>query len=186
MARQESSSRAGRHFAPASLTRFGGFGELGIEPVWVKRPGVEVDKLRQAQAQDRFARRLRELLDAEGVTEAEFEEQLGYRPRALARKLKGYELMTLRDVLRIGDVYGAAVVAALVENAGEAIVVSESKPSSREQAAKDAQARLRDAIASLEAAADLVERLDADSAQTIAKMSEMVASIAKSQRSRRY
>ena len=101
---------AGRHFAPASLLPYGGFGQPEhARPIWTTA-GVDPDRLRLAQVQHDIARRVRSALSAQGVAEGALEAHLGYRKQGLARKLNGQEQMTMRDLTRLLAHFGSSLV----------------------------------------------------------------------------
>lgn len=167
---------AGRHFAPASLLPYGGFGDPAVtKRIWRPPAGMDQDRVMVAQAQDRLVRRLRLVMEAEQLSESDLEQRLGYRERSFSRKLKGYELMTMRDVVRIASEFGGRVISSLVsEEDDSTVVVAESPPryESRNDggedrtavhlALQDAAARLRDASAAVRSGDDasLAETLD--------------------------
>lgn len=93
---------------------YGGFGDPEVAHLhWRRTADVDDDRFALAQAQDRFVRHVRTRLAAMGRTEDELEQQLGYPKRGLQRKLNGHELVTMRDVIRIGHVLGGGALAAL-------------------------------------------------------------------------
>jgi hypothetical protein len=134
MSRDHQQSRSsGRHFAPSSLLPYGGFGDPSIKHLhWRRTDDIDDDRFALAQAQDRFVRRLRARLLEDGITEDQLERDLGYPKRGLQRKLNGHELVTMRDVIRISQLMGLPVLAALVpDDAHTEIVREDAKRYSR-------------------------------------------------------
>lgn len=100
-------------------------------------------------------RAVRSHLRDAGLSDEEFEKQLGYRRYGLSRKLNGQELMTMRDLLRINDEVPNAVLA-LRSGEKRPALVAESKPSFRKNAKHESapfHQALLTAVAALEEAA---------------------------------
>lgn len=73
------------------------------------------------------------------MNEIELEEQLGYRRTGLTRKLNGHEQLTMRDVVRLGSVFGPEVLGSLSDSVARSRVVSE--PVSRYESGGERNAR---------------------------------------------
>jgi hypothetical protein len=120
-------TRAGRHFAPASLLPYGGFGDPDNPAPYWRSAEVSPDKLKLSKAQDRLVRAVRQELQRNHSSAEHLEERLGYRRYALTRKLNGQELMTLRDILNIGSLYPGSLLA-LAEPGGDNRTAQEPQP----------------------------------------------------------
>lgn len=107
-------SRGWSRFSPVTLVPFGGFGDPDVaDVVWKPPRNLDSEKLDLAKAQDRIARALRVRSREMEITEAELESLLGYKRGYLVRKLNGIEALTMRDLLRIANAFGASVVTAI-------------------------------------------------------------------------
>lgn len=95
---------------------YGGFGSVGVpEPIWKVPDDFDIEKFALARAQHRLARALRIHIAQRGMSEKDMEARLGYKRGYLIRKLNGVEALTVRDIMRIGKVFGPELMTELAE-----------------------------------------------------------------------
>jgi hypothetical protein len=164
--KQQAESESGRHFVPASLLPYGGFGDPGTPaPLWKAPRSVDAHKLALSQAQDRYMRRVRMHIRSLGLSDEDFEKRLGYRRYGLTRKMNGNELMSMRDLIRINQEVPGALSAFGASEEDEA--VAERRPRFAKSSRSDMHsfhAALQDAVLALGEAADALDAADSEKA----------------------
>ncbi len=159
-------TRSKGRFKPKELVLHQGFGDPQVRSlIWVTPEDLPAVKVKLAQAQDLIARTVRHHLDDHDEKLSALEERLGYKRRALEKKLNGHEAMTLEDVLQLADEFGIAVVSALTGDDNAQIIVTESAPkyaSETESIELEFHTTLRRATDNLERASQLLKDISAD------------------------